>query len=172
MTKKAIHLLVVVLLINWFCYSQEINNDSNDDEKSIKHAIGSFYSLDSGLGLSYRFSINNIRVQASILPTYIYFEPAYYVQFTGLGLQYRYFTNNTIDLYAYVGNNIFFLYEQNELYLKDNISGIGLGLDYNFSKKWSLQFQLGYGLISRNKSIINYRFKNFISPGFGIMRSF
>lgn len=172
--KKHINAITFNLLLLLLCFHTQAQDTLpvNLETRQSKHALGLLGSMDSGLGISYRYTHNNFRVQASTLPTYVNFGSGFYLQFVGLALQYRFFSRNRFDLYSYLGNNISFAIIDDGFYLMDNISGIGTGVDFRLSTKWMLQFQMGYGFVSREKLSFFDGVTGFISPGLGVLFNF
>ena len=171
-TMKFVYFLLLLLCFQAFVDAQDTLPKSTIQQRQSKHALGLLGSFDSGFGISYRYSHNNFRVQASTLPIYVNFGSGFYLQFVGLALQYRFFSSNRIDLYSYLGNNISFAIMDDGFYLMDNVSGIGAGVDVRLSTKWMLQFQMGYGFVSREELSFFDGVTGFLSPGIGVLYSF
>ena len=67
-------LTYTILLIISLCtaaYTQDTIPKSKTENRAFKHALGLFGSIDSGLGISYRYSPNNFRFQVTTLPMYV-----------------------------------------------------------------------------------------------------
>lgn len=172
---KFTYTLLLVISLCTFAYTQDTIPKSNNEKRAFKHALGLFGSIDSGLGISYRYSPNNFRFQVTTLPMYVNFGSGFYFQFLGLALQYRYYSGNILDLYTYLGGNSSFAIDDKDGFtFLDLLSGGGFGVDFKLLPKWMLQFQVGYGYDFRDAILLlpESDKKSFIAPGFGIMYNF
>ncbi len=169
---KFIFTLFIVTLF-FQSYAQDTLSESKPEYKQSKHALGLLGSLDSGLGISYRYRYDKIGLQVSTLPFYVTLGSGFYLQYIGLAAQYHYLTRDRFMLYGYLGNNLSIAISSTSgVYLLDNISGLGTGVDFKIGTNLSFQFQLGYAIVGRSESTMFDGVKGFVSPGIGILYNF
>lgn len=171
MKKAHLYITIIFSVYGYFLFSQEANSLSKTSP--LKHEIGVFASLDSGLGFSFRSTLErheNIKIQVSLL----YF-PANFGSGIIHGLilggsgQYVFYKPRVIEFYSYVGGQMYaYLNDLNESTL---LLGTGLGINISLFKRMKIQLQSGLAFQvtdTDNLTSLNNR-KVMFSPGIGIM---
>lgn len=162
--KIQIHILIVFFLVHSLpLYAQ---NTDTTYRKRYKNELGLLGSIDSGIGISYRNSLNDrFKVQASTMPYYFkIFQKVSYAQFIGVALQGNFIQRNKIDVYGYIGNHVGLAFIDNSGIVPiQYIAGAGTGINFYLSQRMTLQVQAGVCAVFIDRDGILF------SPGIGLL---
>lgn len=174
-----------------FLFSFEISSATQIDSLPFfHHSIGISVSSISGIGLSYRYSLENefcIKGIGAALPTENNDSRTSFVTFIGFELQYNAIHTSNSRLYGFIGTS--YWYSKTRYTYSNNLStsisydiykttsfGAGFGFEGSLTDRFTINFDIGFQSILRSQTEIpsstnyyNYPFSRIgIGGGFGL----
>lgn len=146
---KKLIIAVVLFLFTDLVYTQE-----REESQDYTHSLGVMTGSTTGLGFSYRYFPNKIGFQFTALPIFRFGE---FQSSTGLSLLYKIRSHEKLDVFAYLGNHLFYdshailidLPETGGYETKGGFNynvGLGAGVNIHLWDFLDLSVKAGYGL--------------------------
>lgn len=149
------HFLSILLIIGCIqLFAQQPDSISKKQNK-FKHELGINYGKTTGKGLSYRYNLNRLAIQLSVLPE-IKVPVEYADVSTSMSFLYRIKKFKHIQLFLYQSNqyDLFYghiyppaCYNTETGFIHHYNTGIGFGVELLFLKHFSLNLLAGYAAL-------------------------